>query len=80
MRVAVILFNDVKPFEQSVNIPPTERPLWNLVKIGQVVLQKKTFKNFLGFLPVYSTGQGQVTRRGKILFLIKTFYYFNHTL
>ena len=47
MGIAAILFNDPEPFEQSVNIPSTEGPLWNLVKISQVVLEKKTFKYFM---------------------------------
>ena len=40
MGMAAILFNDAEPFEQSVNIPSTEGPVWYLVKIGQVVLEK----------------------------------------
>ena len=44
MGMAAILFNDAEPFEQSVNIPSTEDPMWNLEKIGQVVLEK-TFKH-----------------------------------
>ena len=35
MGMAAILFNDAEPFEQSVNIPSTEGPLWNLVKSGE---------------------------------------------
>ena len=35
--MAAILFNDAEPFEQSINVTSTEGPLWNLVKIGQVV-------------------------------------------
>ena len=38
--IAAILFNDTEPFEQIVNIPSTEGLLWNLMKIGQVVLEK----------------------------------------
>ena len=45
MGMAAILFNGVEPFEQSVNIPSTEGPMWNLVKIGQVDIEK-TFKDF----------------------------------
>ena len=55
MGIAAILFNDAEPFEQSVNIPSTEGPMWNLVKIGQVVLEEEVYK-FHGFIPVYSTG------------------------
>ena len=35
MDMAAILFNGVEPFEQIVNIPSTEGPMWNLMKIGQ---------------------------------------------
>ena len=44
MGLAAILFNDAASFKQSVNIHSTEGPLWNLVKTGQVVLEKKTLK------------------------------------
>ena len=46
MGMAAILFNDAKPFEQSVYIPSTDGPMWNLVKTGQVVSEKK-FKDFM---------------------------------
>ena len=32
MGMAAILFNDAETFEQSVNVPSTEGPMWNLVK------------------------------------------------
>ena len=54
MSIAAILFNDAEPLEQIVNIPSTERPMWNLVKTGQVVSVKKTFKDFMIFIPVYN--------------------------
>ena len=41
MGMAAIWFNDAEPFEQSVNIPSTESPLWNLVKIGWVVFREE---------------------------------------
>ena len=44
--MAAMLFSDAEPFEQSVNITSTEGPTWNLVKIGQGVLEKM-FKNFM---------------------------------
>ena len=47
MGMAAILFNVAKPFEQIVNILPTEGPMWNLVKIAQAVPEKKTFKYFM---------------------------------
>ena len=47
MGMAAILSYDPETFEQNVNIPPTEGLMWNLVKIGQVVLKKKTSKYFM---------------------------------
>ena len=44
MDMVAILFNGVEPFEQIVNIPLTEGSTWNLVKISQVVTEKKIFK------------------------------------
>ena len=78
--MAAILFNDAEPFEQNVNILSTEGPMWNLVKIGQVVLEKKTFKDFMVLYLYTEPGQGQTTPRWEILILTKTFYYFHHTL
>ena len=63
MGMAAILFNDAEPFEQSVNIPLTEDPMWNLVKIGWVVSEKKTFKNFMDLYLYITQGQGQITPR-----------------
>ena len=40
-----ILFNGVEPFQQTLNIPSTEGSMWNLVKIGQAVSEKKMFKD-----------------------------------
>ena len=68
MGMTTTLFNNPEPFEQNVNIPSTEGLAWNLVKICQVVLEKKTFKDFM-VLYLYKA-QGQ---RGKILILTKTF-------
>ena len=79
MGMAAILFNDAEPFEQSVNIPSKEGPMWNLVKIGRVVLEKKTFKDFLVLYLYIAQGKGR-SPGGKILILTKTFYYSNHTL
>ena len=58
MGMAAILFNDAEPFEQSVNIPSTEDPMWNLVNIGQVVLEKKMFQDFMVFYLYIAQGQG----------------------
>ena len=64
MGMAAILFNDAEPFEQSVTIPSTEGPMWNLVKIGQVVLGKKTFKDFMVLYLYIAHGKGQITPKG----------------
>ena len=46
---ANILLNDVEQFEQIDNTPSIENrwetPMWNLVKIGQAVSEKKRFKD-----------------------------------
>ena len=44
--MVAILFNGLEPFEQTVNISSTEGPMWNLVKIGQVVSEKTAFKDY----------------------------------
>ena len=46
MGMAATLFSGAEPFEQVVNIPSTGGPMWNLVKIGQTVLEKM-FKDFM---------------------------------
>ena len=46
MGIAAILFNSAVPFGQTDNTPSTEDPMWNLVKIGLVVSEKKTFKDY----------------------------------
>ena len=46
MGMVDILFNDAEQFEQTDNTPSTESPVWNLVKIGQAVSEKKTFKDY----------------------------------
>ena len=35
MGMTAILLNDSETFEQSVKIPSTKGPIWNLVKIGK---------------------------------------------
>ena len=47
MGITTILFNDAEPIEQTVRIPSTEGPMCNLVKISQMVLEKKMFKDFM---------------------------------
>ena len=51
--------------------------MWNLVKIGQVVLEKKTLIEFMVLYLYIAQEQGQIAPRGQILILTKTFYYFN---
>ena len=63
MGKAANLFNDAEPFEQSFNIPSTEGPIWNLLKIGQVVSKKKTFKDIM--VLYIAQGQGQITPKGQ---------------
>ena len=46
MGMAAILFNNAEPFEQIVNIPSTEGPIRNLVKIGHTV-SETMFKDFM---------------------------------
>ena len=41
MGMTAILFSGVESFEQIVKTSSTEVPMWNLVKIGQAVLEKK---------------------------------------
>ena len=47
MGMAAILFNGSKPFDQIVNILSMEGLMWNLVKVVQLVSEKKTFKDFM---------------------------------
>ena len=46
LGMTTILFNDAELFEQIDNIPSTEGPKCNLMKIGQFVSEKKTFKDY----------------------------------
>ena len=64
MGMAAILINDAKPFEQSVNMLSVEGPMWNLVKIGQVVLGKKRFKDSMVLYLYIGQGQGKITPVG----------------
>ena len=78
--MADILFNDAEPFEQTDNTPSTEGLMWNLVKIGQTVSEKKMFKDYKILYMYIAHGQGQITLRDKILTLTKRVCYFHHTL
>ena len=44
--VASCLMMQNRLFEQADNMPSTEGPKCNLVKIGQAVSEKKTFKHY----------------------------------
>ena len=61
-----------------VNILSTEGPMWNLLKIVQAILVKKTFKDFMVLYMYGAQEQGQITP--EILMMAKQFYYFNQTL
>ena len=74
MGMAAILFNGMKPFEQIVNILSTEGPMWNVVKIVQVVSEKKMFKDFI-ILHIY-IALWLVHINHKILTVAKQFYIF----
>ena len=51
----------------------------NLGKTAQVVSEEKTFKNYTILNMYVARGQGQTTPGGKILIVIRKFYYFHHT-
>ena len=75
-----ILFNDAEPFSKLIISSSTESPMWNLVKIGQAVSEKKKFKDYDILYMYIAQGQGQITP-GDICFVITTsVYYFDHTL
>ena len=59
MGMVAISLNDAKRLEQSVNIPSTEDPMWNLVKTGQGVLEKKNFKDFMVYAYICYRGKGR---------------------
>ena len=68
--MAAILSNGTEWFEQIVNAPST--CVWNLVKTGQEVSEKKMFQDYM-ILYMY------ITPWWKILIVNKRFYYSNHT-
>ena len=45
IHMVAIFFNDVEQFKQIDNASLTEGPMWNPVKIGQAVSEKK-FKDY----------------------------------
>ena len=46
MGMVAILVNGTDPFEQIVNNLLTKGPMWNLVKVAQAILEKKTLKYY----------------------------------
>ena len=78
--MAAILFYSTESFEQTDNTPSSDGPMWNLVKIGQAVSEKKTF-NYYAILYMYIDQEQIQTPAGdKILTVTKSFDQFNHTL
>ena len=65
MGMAAILFNGTEPFEHIGITLLSEGPMWNLVKIGHAVSEKKTFKNYTILYMYIPQGQGQITPRGQ---------------
>ena len=57
MGMEAILFNDAEQFELIANMPSTEGRKRNLVKIGQAVSEKKTFKDNMFLYTYISQGQ-----------------------
>ena len=53
--MAAILYINAEPFEQIHNMPLSEGPKCNLVKIGQAI-SEKTFKDYEILYNVYSPG------------------------
>ena len=80
MGIVTILFNNAEPFEQIDNTPSTEGPVCNLIKIGQAVQEKKTFKYYETLHMYLAQGQGQVTPGDKILIVTERVCYFYYTL
>ena len=66
--------------QQTVNIPLAEGSMWNLVKIGQVVLEKKKIKIYMILNMYIAKGQGHITTRWQNLTVTKKFYNLNHAL
>ena len=58
-----ILFNGTEPFEQIVKSPETKCFLWNLAKIGQVVLEKTLKDNTISYMYI-ATEPGQIILGG----------------
>ena len=80
MGMTAILFNDVKRIEQIDNMPLTEGPKCNLMKIGHAVPEKKSFKDNNILYMYIAQGQGLITQEDKSFIVTKRLCYFNYTL
>ena len=58
MGIVAILLTCANHLEQIVNIPSIEGPMWNLVKTGQAVSEKTTFKDNMILNMYIAQGQG----------------------
>ena len=56
----------------------TVGPKYNLVKIGQAVSEKKTFKDYEILYMYIAQGQGQITPGDKIFVVTKNVCYFDY--
>ena len=65
MGMTAILFDDADQFDYTDNMPSTEGPKSNLMKIGQVVSERKRFKDYKILYMYVAQGQGQINRRTK---------------
>ena len=54
--------------------------MWNLMKIGQAVLEKKTFKDYHILYMYIAQGQGQITLVDKCFVVTKSVSYIDHIL
>ena len=72
MSMAAILFNGAKPFEQ-MTISLRQYPLWNLMKIGQAVTEKKMFKDYTILYMYITQGHEQITLGIKFWLYLKWF-------
>ena len=61
MSIAAILFNCVEPFEQIGKTLFTEGPMRYLLKIIEMVSEKKIIKNYTFLYMYIAQWQGQVT-------------------
>ena len=60
MGKVAILFNGAATFEEIVNTISTEGTMWNLVKIGEAVSEKNTFKDYMILYKYIAKRQGQI--------------------